>query len=134
MCCNLFILYFHFYVACYLCVKCTSHLIEKKKKILFSTLIFFNLPFMVTREFLSSFNSYLRFTNLSSIVSTSPVLISTTSTSLLLASSLSEASSFRSPHSFLRYSATKGRSVEVALDWKFQLNIFYMIKKRLSND
>ena len=32
MCCGLFILNFHFYVVCYLCVKCKSHLIEKKKK------------------------------------------------------------------------------------------------------
>ena len=31
MCCGLFILNFHFYVVCYLCIKCKSHLIEKKK-------------------------------------------------------------------------------------------------------
>ena len=30
MCCDLFILYIHFHVVCYLCVKFTSHLIEKK--------------------------------------------------------------------------------------------------------
>ena len=108
--------------------------------LLFSTLIFFNLSFMVIREFLSSFDSYIRFSNLSSIASASPVLISTTSTSLLLASSssylslsISEASSFRSPHSFLKYSATKAWTVEVAIDWKFQLNVVYMVKKRLSN-
>ena len=29
MCCDLFRLYIHFYVICYLCVKCTSHLIKK---------------------------------------------------------------------------------------------------------
>ena len=33
---------------------------------LFSTLIFSNLNFMATREFLSSFDGYFRFTNLSS--------------------------------------------------------------------
>ena len=35
--------------------------------------------------------------------------------------------------SFLRHSATKGWTVEVAMDWKFQLNIVYMVKKRFSN-
>ena len=69
---------------------------------MFSTLIFFNLFFMVTREFLSPFDSYLRFTNLPSIASASPAPISTTSTSILLASSsLSQATSFRSLHSAL---------------------------------
>ena len=38
---------------------------------------------MATIEFLSSFDSYFRFTNLSRTVSASPVQISTTSTSLL---------------------------------------------------
>ena len=36
MCCDLFILYIHFYAVCYLCVKCTSHLTEKEKKKRFS--------------------------------------------------------------------------------------------------
>ena len=88
---------------------------------LFSTVIFSNLNFMATREFLSSFDRHFRFTNLSSIVSVSPVPISTTSTSLLLASSSSssssssslilsssKATSFRSPHSLL--------TVELAMD------------------
>ena len=66
---------------------------------MFSTLIFFNLFFMVTREFLSPFDSYLRFTNLPSIASASPAPISTTSTSILLASS--QATSFRPLHSAL---------------------------------
>ena len=112
---------------------------------LFGTLIFSNLCFMATREFLSSFERYFRFTNLLNIVSVSPVPISTTSTSLLLAlsssssssssllSPLSEVPSFRSSHSFLRYSAKKGWTVEVALGWKFQLNIVFTVKKRLSN-
>ena len=59
-------------------------------------LIFSNLNFMATREFLSSFDRYFRFTNLSSIVSVSPVLISRTSTSLLLASSSSSSSMLNS--------------------------------------
>ena len=92
------------------------------------------------QEFLSSFDRYFRFAKLSSIVGASPVLISTSS-SLLLASSsssslplsLSEANSFRSPHSFLRYLTTKDWTVEVTMDWKFQLNIVFAVKKRLSN-
>ena len=32
MCCDLFKLYFRFYVVCYLCVKSLSHLIEKKNR------------------------------------------------------------------------------------------------------
>ena len=59
-------------------------------------LIFSNLNFMATREFPSSFDRYFRFTNLSSIVSVSPVLISRTSTSLLLASSSSSSSMLNS--------------------------------------
>ena len=84
---------------------------------LFSTLIFSNLLFMATGELLSSFDNYLRFTNLSNIVCASPVSISATSTSLLLASSSSSSSSlssslfgatsFRSPHSYLRHSVTQ---------------------------
>ena len=74
---------------------------------LFGTLIFSNLSFKATRKFLYSFDRYFRFTNLSSIVSASPVPISATST-LSLSSSLSEATSFRSPHSFLRCALTNG--------------------------
>ena len=77
------------------------------------TLIFSNLSFMATREFLSSIDRSFRFINQSSIVSTSPVPISTTSISLLLASSsslsssLSEAALFRSLHCYLRHSVIK---------------------------
>ena len=67
------------------------------------SLIFSNLSFMVTREFLSSVDRSFRFTNLSSFVIAVPIL--TTSTSLLLASSSSsssssssEATSFRAAH------------------------------------
>ena len=66
------------------------------------------------REFLSSFNSYFMFSNLSNIIFNSFLLISTTSTSLLLSLSssflsslLSEATSFRSLYSFLSSWATK---------------------------
>ena len=46
---------------------------------------------------------------------------------------LSAGTSLRLPHSFLTYSATKGWTVKVAMDWKFQLNIVFMVKKRLPN-
>ena len=68
---------------------------------------------MATRDFHSSFHRSFRFTNLSSIVSTSPVPILITSTSLLLASSsslsstLPEATSFGLLHSFLRKSVAQ---------------------------
>ena len=100
---------------------------------LFITLIFSNLSFMATRELV--------------LVSASPVPISTTSTSLLLASSsssslsssLSKATSFRSPHSFLRYFGNKrlnsrgGYGLEFPVKYRFygQEKVVQWLTKKL---
>ena len=114
--------------------------------------LFSLMPFTATREFLSFFNRYFRFTNLSTW-SISPCrqawLVLHLGQfqqlkhlyywhhhhhhhhDLCVSSSLSEATSFRSPHFFLRYSATKSWTMKVAIDSKFQLYILVMVKKRL---